>query len=590
MRASTAVLVASGMVVAGILVWGIDRGFDVADEAFYLIESAQPSRPAFTHFGHIIHALFLGNAPTIIESRVARFVLMFAASVVFGLGVHAWSRATFPAAASERFHRIDAIAVAWLGSALAWAFLPQSLSYNTLIAVSLMVAAASVLRWIARDPSERGRPAASADLVLAGASTAAAFFVKAPSGALLGLLVGSSVLAASTWKAASSALLRVGVGFAIVVVVFFAAVCPPDVWLGDVRFAAGAGKEVDHGVKRLITVAVENLSVVGRCVLQRYGVFIALTAALVAAWRRIPRLVRSPWAGPAMVVLGAAAFAATLAASQGYSAAWLVSSLALCAYLVLALAVAICAYAGAGDGERSPDASPAARRTQRRIGWAILVALPPIGVVGSNVSPSQLVLEVVTPWIVAIALLAAWASHRSGRWIYGLSTTAIAALVPCHVVTGFVMSQGTLLESTLLEQSVPVEGLERLRGIRLDPARAEFFERVAAALHVNSPGERPPGVVALHDMPGVVWAVGQGPLRIAELLAKLPTRTRRLLADVPDSDLRSYWILLSTRRAGPGPQILRERGLAFPDGYTRIASFPNPFQGEQLEVWRPNAR
>lgn len=572
-----------------VFVWGIDRGFCITDEGFFLAEMSRTSEWRLSLFGDVCRALCLGQVESVQPGRIARLVVTAAAAAAFGWGWARWATAVLPAHAAAWLRPVRTVPTALVASLAAWGYYPQSISYNTVTMAGCLVAGGGMLAHLAAavEPACAAgrRRLSTAGWTLAPSAAAAVWVLpaKAPSAAVL--LIASGAVAfvrpSGAHRLAAPAWWSAGVAAGVAGVWSF--VCTPGEWWRSTMNLSRELTANDHGPKRLIDLQWAGVSGTLEMFVQIHGTSLLLLAGALAVLRY-----GSAWRGRRALAasIGAAAAAAQFVGGSGWESVRDVRTSV--AHLMFGLvSVVLCGVLGS-PAPAHPPGSADRSRTPRTQGLGVMLLLPIVGMAGTDLTIDYWFLQYGAPWVaVLVTATVAVLCIRPGPTAVAAAVSATVLLSGVQAVHGFVLRPYRVTGESggLLSLTTTVESPPRLRGLRLDPEQARYFRELEAV--VSDGGRAPPPLIAVHDMPGVVYALGARAAGSTWMFRRRSgANTKSLLAE-PPAELRRAWILRSTKRAPEDPAFLRDAGLRFPDGYSLAARVEDPYYGGHVEVWRP---
>jgi hypothetical protein len=124
-----------------LLIWNLDRGFDLTDESFLLYLYRHPDSfldSLYFQHSRLIRALVPSSLDHIIYYRLIKFVALIAFTGVFSVVFAAWVTRRFEFLATYSIRPIVLFHFLLIGSFLCYCHGSQTLSYNDLVTLCLL--------------------------------------------------------------------------------------------------------------------------------------------------------------------------------------------------------------------------------------------------------------------------------------------------------------------------------------------------------------------------------------------------------------------------------------------------------------------
>lgn len=472
-----------------VVVWGLDRGFDLGDGGFFLLNLNHPERAA-PFYG--FYALLTRFDPPlrfgVVEARGLRLLSEAVASAALALAVFAWARTRFPGVGRAGLGSF--LGIGLLGSLLSVA--ARAFGYNDATTLLGFGVTACLFGLVSARPDRAGRRLAWG--LAAGFGSGLQLFVKPPSALLL---LGVAMLAAArVLRARAPARLAVvgailgGVGLAILLLVAVHGGVEP--LAANLALMLELREVAGYGVADLLRVYV--LHDIGSHVnLARFAA--AFAGALALAHRLLP-------AGPerldrALAIALLVGVAVLIPGAATYHAANVHPTLVALFCLVLLLGtvflVLVWREAGALEASRWELVAP----------LGALLVLPFVAMAGTNVALTLRLPSHVLPAFLLLAVATAFLAPRGHRRFCAASLGVLAITTSVLFVQHhWLRPYG--LPSPLHRQSHAVAGLP---GVRTDRATRAFLEAISERMAGAGFAPGAP-VVALDFMPGLVHYLG----------------------------------------------------------------------------------
>jgi len=490
---SLAAVAAALALKAAAVAWALDRGFEIGDEGYLLLNLNHPGNAPETFPVYDLLTLF-GTGPRfgVLDARLLRVAVEGLASALLLAGVAAWARRRILPAGPFPWR-------AFLGLSLLGAFLTigtRSLGYNDLTNLCVYGATGGLLAVLAIPPDRSGERRRLLLGLGIGLATGLQLGVKFTSGILLGAMaVATTLLLASGLPAAARLrLLAVQAAGVLAAVALYA-------------LASGGFAELAAGYALAPTFSelggYDPLALLGRLVLGELltALDLVLAAAvlvLVLRWRaRSPGL---PADGRIARALGVAAL--LLVPLAAIVRPFFVPPVLL--YLSVLLLLLGALLVSLETGRLPSTAIPAIGRGRRELAPLLLLAAAPlVAMAGTNVPPTMRLPTHALPWFVAVAVLSC--DLRARRRLVRVQAVAaiVLALVTSALVFRHQLAAPYGLPRPIAGQRHAVEGLD----VRVDAPTRDFLEALSARMQAEGfrPGDP---IFALDYMPGLVFYLG----------------------------------------------------------------------------------
>jgi len=482
----SSLLAAAFLLRLAVALWGLDRGFEMGDEGFFLLNLNHPeASPPFFVFYKLL-ALAPGHLSVgVVEARLLRIAVELAATLALAGGVFAWARTRVFAPDAVAFPSF--LLLCLVGSLLHAG--SRSLSYNDLTNLCTFAAAGCLFLLVAQGPAPGQRSLRSLTALGAGFLLGFQLGVKFPTALLLLPLAALAVAFlcdALPRRERLRLVALLGLGVLAAVLLFVAA-------------AGGVGPLVAtyrDGFEGAEMSGYRPADLLRRYLLLEFWTYVNaawLAAAFLASLWLLRRLGAGPDSAAAgAFVVGAIALAASVSRLHP---AFVHPSLVYLAAFVPFTAIAL--WLRARSARRAAGIAPGAGLAP----WLLLAVLPLAAIAGTNVPVAIRLPSHAAPLFIAIAVLANDLRTRAGAWrlhavlcVLLIAATSVA-FVHHHVLEPYG------LPLPLTRQRHAAAGLPE---VRVDAGTRSFLEGVAAAM--REAGHRPGDpVVAFDYMPGLVY-------------------------------------------------------------------------------------
>jgi hypothetical protein len=548
--AATIAVVAAATVLVTIIA-AARRGFDLSDEAYYVLSMQDPAayRMTSTLFGYALRPVYLLFGGSISALRV------FGVAVVSGLGALAVGLLVSPRTGAST---VAALAAGAALPAMYYGFWLPTPSYNWLVLAAglLLLPAILLLADRRRGPAVPGVLAALAGLVaaLAKPPTAAAYSV---------IFLTATVLLVRDPRGIARQL-GLALGLTAAGGAALALLLPIETILAQTR-----GYIEIHGLAPSAGRGPfgDLLAFVGQ---PRGWPLVAALVAVGLATRPGRSTWRVPWgrAAAALAILAAAGGTILAVASPVYPG--LGPGMAALAYAALAFALL-----GGAD-----------RRLCLALGLASL--LPWAAALGStNDLPSQTTL--CAGIFGVVALIAVRAVRPTG----GDGVLVALALV---LITGIAVGKGLRkpyrLAGPILSQTAPVEVGASGERLFVDPRTAAFLSSLRDSATRNGFCARDPVIDFTGELPGVAVVLGGRTPALQWLFGGYPFSEKLAawaLSTVDAQTRDNAWVVVGEGRIAFSAAFVASLGFAIADGYELILEAKHPIYATPVRLYRPRA-
>jgi hypothetical protein len=552
-RIMVALLTAMVLATLSIWIWGLNRGFDILDEGFYALMVQRPMDYPYSSTFHVIVSKFhtlTGNR--IIDLRVLQMLSIMVSTPVLTLGFWSWLAPRVTGLSSRG--RTISLLFSILGGELFYAIFPPDISYNGLT-YFLCICSAGLIFFSYRGV---GKEASHQRLLLAGCGLLQGLlmFVKIPA---FGALLVVTLLWISLNRSRVVSLITYLSGIALSLAIFFSIFLP----LNQVPkyfefFKTMLSVPNAHSFAALAQSYRAELFASSIFIAKDLGVSLFLIAicaylGVQTAARTNSKLVRACFAIlPIGVVTG------TLLALQNH---WQFYDW----YLMLYATALLIAEVILLREMTSNNKSSTRRSFEPVLGFLFVISLPFCSSFGTT---NPILVQAATcfsPICLALGAMS-FSSSKSVDSVLNRSILIVgfAGLLFARYIYGYVYHPYCLWE-TLFAQTRDASALPNLKGMRLSDKALDSFIQVNDVLKRGNFHSGDP-VVALYNLPGVVYAVG----------GRAPA-SAWMRSDPSDKGLRPIWFReIGDKEKGPlfllttwdpGPSTLRymhESGLSFP--------------------------
>lgn len=570
-------LIMTAVVLLMVVLWGLDKGFDLTDEAYYLLGlmPAQEKLSTFTALQFTIFSKVLGWIEGIISFRILSLVMILLSAPIFSWGFLKISRRLYP---DLSILSPAAITAGFVGTSFfIIPALTLTFSYNVFIQVWMLLTGGLVLySFSIADQADHQRRLQWIWLGI-GALLMVAAWIKPTSALALTLLywVAAFFFMLPRWKAYGLGVLLpfLSGGLLMLGVLYFPmdAIRPILVTLDASILHPG------HQPLELLLALQNDVLNVASSVWRSKVVLIGLVLGLLVAWPKWPKKFYRwfPW-GIGAGQIGLLVFSYPMLQDAFTKERFRLPAL----YVFVAILLMLIGLIGPTLLTRfhltiRPRWGWERKEVQKIWVWLVLAFLPLGAAFGTN---NTLVWQLwihITPWFGLLLLL--FMETQMTRWIWPMGWLTLVFIVSW--VWGQWMSIYFFKPYRLAQDRLSqVEALNvrssRVRGLKVDPQSKFFLEKVDTILAESDfkPGM---GVIALYDMPGLVY-LSDGFSPGDPWYQRDETRVELLIGQMVNSKMPDKSALILTNRT-VAPELLETLGhpeFDFPNAYWAPIKIP----------------
>jgi hypothetical protein len=572
------------MVCWMILPWAMGRGYDLTDDAHYLIWVSNPFIYdwSVSEFGFLLHPIYRLVEGDIKLFRLAGATVLGGSAAIFGYALYRFAAPLLPKYSGTPL--VLAITTASLWEFARWIPTP---GYNELNLCGLLLFAAGLVFSVAAtSPASSGRAtkiATIAKAALAAFGWGIVVFAKPPS-AILAFAVGLVWLA---FLRPQRPIL-----FVLSAALFSCAFCLAGIFAidGEIqRFIERKSLGLHmmgfhsqtHGVSAIWHTAIDPLIKVAPL---RIAIILAVVTLWLSALLRLEERRAQLAASLTIAVSCALTVAVGFWSAKGSLAGSYYTSLIVPALLLIGLALALALNVRRQELRGRPEQS-----WRPIVVAGLLALLPTCYAIGSD-NPLIYQASHASVFLLAafIVLSAAAPEHRRAR-IFG-ATVATSSFVTVAMLVGALASPYRLL-TAIWNQTERVEIGPRSSPLLVDKITADYLSGLRRAASANGFHPGTPVIDLTGVSPGAIFAMGGEAPGIPWLsggYTRSAAYVQATLERLPREYFRQAWILTGPGTSGSLPDsIPRALGLNFPQDYEMTGRF---CQGEpcvEQFLWKP---
>jgi hypothetical protein len=581
------------------MVWAIQRGLNITDESMYLLSSQYPDDVKFGLTSYHLYTSFFFHSvgQNIIALRFVQLVMTIFSGTVFYIGLNRFISQYQIKTHKYFFDKASAISFMCLGAMFAYFWFLPSPSYNSLNSFTLIVSSGLFLSLHVESEKTSDGPTLKSwfILFLIGLCIGLSFFVKFTTGILLFLLYGAfiSIIAKQGIKNKVQYLLIIITGISIWMFLHFIFIQSPVLWWR--YFSNGlqlvAAMSAGYNASSLNRYFHEVV-MLGKSALKDFW---ALHVMILSGLSFIYHFKKSSKNNVQLIsALFGVVFAAAVALSisrhlhvGGQSQTFNLSRFYL-SWLLLLLSAVIASF---GYNIINGSIIPKQKLSELLLVGILLFSLPFAGAIGTGAPIYLGVLMHMAPWFGLMLLLATLLSwlHRI-QWIAPVVCVLFSLFACAQIVTGCLFDPYQLLTG-LSGQTQATEIGYPSTTLKLDPITSEYFMQIKALAQKNGfkPGN---DVVALYDLPGVVFALGARSPALPWYIGnprKSPAAAAEKALSIADQERLKHAFILQTSKSDRIMPDLGKFGLSFPSGYMLCGEVNNPYDSSKgtVRLWKP---
>ena len=566
------VIVACTWAAIGLLIWNLDRGFDLTDEAHLLYLYRHPdtfSPRLYWQYQSLINAVVPASLDHVLFYRLIKFLALLAATAAFAAVLARWIKYRFSFFSEYGLSPIAFIHFLVLASLFAFCHGAQTLSYNDVVTVLVLLAVSALivadLTFIAR----RSLVSVFVLSFFAGALLVPLAFTKYPTAILLSLycLVFLATLGTQHGRR-------------------FASYGVVGVFCGALSLALAStdfGTGTLFSFEKLLRAASDPVNAQ-----DHGGVNQLLSFYLQTSIQRLSELIRSP-AVAALVTLPIIAMVvrSQTAVSTGRVATRVFAVALLCCFVAAAVEMALAAAHNASWFHRykladlhsflavfallgAVIALPAAAQDAGRknvvaaiVASAVLGSLAVVCAVGTNNPLLTQFIRHMAFVFAALALLTALLGFAGRLPAFAPGVCAAVAILTTAQLYVTMLLYPYRLAHPASHQNMELESPPFLKRLKVDPPTYAFINKLVADVRLALGGTRNLPMLAMYDIPGVVYLLDGVAVGSTWFLAgphMVETTCRQVAAD-PLSGQRLRLIALDRGIPSEVIACLRSRGI-----------------------------
>ena len=557
----------SSMLIGAIswTLWGLNRGFELCDEGFYLLMTSSPQEyVSSTSYHFVLSKLPNLTGSMIVNLRLFQLISQLVSNVVLVLGF--WRLMSSVWFAPTKVQLCTSVAFTALGSFLLQAIFPPDISYNGLTYFFIF---SSFGLLFAGGAFVTSKPLTSKWLIAgAGFLCGLVFFIKF-SACILGALGSLFWLVLNIEKRRHWAFYPLGLASSVIV--FFCLFQNPlqykEQVLQTIRLASLAPRFAPSTITHTYLMDIFGTA----CLIWHNLGFSLFVPSLVAVFQ-VYLIASSKSARLKAISLLLTVLSIAVVVFSATPSDWLVATgyqvIYAVVFLFLSIMIVFLTLKWRAIAAKTFQSNRLAATT-----LILLLSLPFICSIGTS---NPVVMQSITcfsPVFLALFALSLRVIPDFCAGAYRFAYTGgLSLLVFLLFVHGY-LYHPYLLHDSLLNQKCDSSNLNNLRGIKLSSQAHQFLTATSSILKEGGfrPGDP---VLALYNMPGVVYAVGGTAPSVAWLFSIAGFEKYRPIwfHDIRDRVKDRLFILTSWEPAAKTRESMQKAGIDFPNQFELLGT------------------
>ena len=572
-------------VICYYLLWGLNKGFDLTDEGFYMVSYSEPDKVLPIWRYEILLQPFIGWMDLgVIGYRTLRLIMTIAASVFFASGFHKWMLCNNWFQKNGGTGQAGIIIWIIIGSLLSYSLFPATLSYNSLTLINLLFTTGAFFFFITTSKQSSGwKP--SLWLSVVGIALCLQLFTKFTTGGVFTIFILFILSLIRANQDANVMRLIKDVGFislGIITCLIYSNSAGGSVvlWFNEFREALEAMES--YGIDRIVATYGKSLNdAFQAAVWTKLEIPIALFIVIKLREKIKKKIFLLGITAIFLYILYQVKVENWFSSgTKGMFNAFNVYLL----FLVL-LVTFVVAYFNKRHWNVF-DLHPDTREVI--IIFITLLFIPFIGSFGTNNSLTLQSIQYLFAWFALYLFFFHFLSRRlNNKWVPQILFISIALVATVQTINGYVHNPYRL-NGSLMEQNEELLDIARLKGLKLHPTTASYISKTNELLATQSTFQENDPIISINGTPGIVYALGgktPGPAWY-----KYHNSNRNCYnIHQASGDLSRLVIIAYGDGKLPNDFIacLNEKEVNFPAGYIKLGEVPHYLYGSTTSIMVP---
>lgn len=564
-----------------LLIWGLDRGFDIADEGGTLLLCRDPYLyTTFSSYYFVLNRLPHLLSSDVCNLRLWNLIARVISSVVLGWGTWSWLNSLVPSFKSKGLC-LCLCALAVIGNLWRMGVSWPTADYNDLSNFAILVAGGLLLKTLSvNEENSSCRRQKRVLLSIVGAFTGLAFFARFTAALLFYMVVAAINLMNKdrVFQLAAQA-----VGMFLVLLLYFACIENPVHWYGIFSRQIPLEFAKNHSVAK---VATSYWGSFADLFSEFWRHFYLIFPVMIVAVCVLMRTRTSPNAlAGKLATLSSTIVAGYLCFELFQTGYYLYPTMYWSVGLLVAVMLGIIFL-------HAPRANltKLSGRKSLIVGLLLLSTLASIASVGTNGPILFLSLSNLPPCLLFSAVVCLLVGHYFRSWACPLFVMGL--LSGCCFLQFFTVYfyHPCRLATPLALQNEPVQ-VPALAGMKLSSTENQFFSEAYRILSSNGFQQGDP-ILAFYHIPGFVYGVG-GTGVGRERTSANPNREEMdcvAVETLPTRKLSRLYLATTKGLSLRMIQCMEGIGIRFPQDFQKLGSVANPSErGRTIDIYRLRA-
>ena len=578
------------LIIIGVIIWGINKGFDLTDEAFHVMMLTYPSETSpIMEYPKIFFPFFQLFSPDILGLRIIRLLLILVSSLAFSWGFWKW--------ATSKSYDINFIVISTtitIGGMLCYSLGPIALSYNIFTLCNLQVICGLLFYFLSVKLNTSKKNRSKLALAAIGFCIIMQVFIKISTAMAGGWLIMFFLIIINTNNQTSAKQLLSEIacllsGIVIAILYYWATVGSFIEWIANFREALihFPGYDLSYLFERYTASLsysfnegiIEMMEIPG------------LVIVFVLSWRYLSKKGLSKMNKTILYIvffeillyIGYQVYSQEL-----YKSGMFRSYNAFNFYLLMMTCITLIPMLFLTKNKISGLFSNPAKREVFFVAL-LLLSMPFVAAIGTNNPIAEHSVLYMTFWFALLLIITQMLSNHFKNNIVSYSILTLTLLVASsQIVHGYVFSPQRIPD-TLTQQTEKIEGLKNADGILVDPRTKNFIEEIHNLLVELTNYQPKNPMISFNSSPGIVYLLDGITPGSAWYKPNFPDRNCFELQKTQLSNLQNTIVFLEAHTQVHPNMVgcMKEKGIDFPNNYVKIGEVPHYHYNASVQILVP---